>query len=95
MHSRLDREGPPATYVISAATPFRREDGEKLLHDAPAVIEQRCPGLAERMAAKKWQPSRSIDRVYDAGLAMRELGFRPRFGIDACLADDWDPLPSR
>lgn len=91
----LGREGPPATYVISAATPFRREDGENLPYDAPAVIEQRCPGLAERMAARNWQPPRSIDRVYDAGLAMRELGFRPRFGMEACFADDWDPLPSR
>ena len=91
----LDREGPPATYVISAATPFQREDVEELLRDAPAVIERRCPGLIARMAAKGWRPPSSIGRVYDAGLAQRELGFRPRFGIESCLAGDWDPLPSR
>ena len=91
----LERDGPPATYVISAATPFQREDAEELLRDAPAVIERRCPGLIDRMAAKGWQPPHSIERVYDASLAARELGFAPRFGIDACLAGDWDPLPSR
>ena len=90
----LGREGPPATYVISAATPFRRDDGEELLRDAPSVIERRCPNLTERMAARGWQPSRSIDRIYDSNLAQRKLGFRSRFGIDACLAGDWDPGPS-
>ncbi len=91
----LAREGPPATYIISAATPFQREDAEELLSDAPAVIERRCPGLAERMAANGWQPPPAIDRVYDADLAERDLGFRPRFGIESCLAGDWDPPPSR
>lgn len=91
----LDRDGPPATYVISAATPFEREDSGELLHNAPTVIERRCPGLIARMAAKGWQPPRSIGRVYDGSLAQRELGFTPRFGIESCLAADWDPLPSR
>lgn len=91
----LQRTGPPATYVISAATPFEREDCEELAQDAPVVIERRCPGLIDRMAAKGWQPPRSIDRVYDSSLAVRELGFTPRFGIEACLAGDWDPPPSR
>jgi len=91
----LVREGPPATYVISAATPFQREDAGELLRDAPSVIEHRCPGLIERMAARGWSPPASIGRVYDASLAARELGFHPHFGIDAGLAGDWDPLPSR
>jgi len=91
----LDREGLPATYVISAATPFEREDAEELLRDAPAVIERRCPGLTARMAAIGWPPPRSIDRVYDSTLAQRELGFRSRFGIEACLAGNWDPPSSR
>ena len=91
----LGRTGPPATYVISAATPFRREDCEQLLGDAPGVIDRRCPGLIARMAARGWQPPLSIDRVYDSSLACRELGFTPRHGIESCLADDWDPAPSR
>ncbi len=91
----LKRNGPPATHVISATTPFKREDGEALLHNAPAVIERRCPGLIERMAAKGWQVPPSIDRVYDASLAELELGFAARIGFDSCLAGDWDPRPSR
>lgn len=91
----LGREGPPATYIISAATPFQRDDAGELLRDAPSVIERRCTGLIERMAARGWAPPTSIERVYDASLAARDLGFHPRFGIDACLAGDWDPPPSR
>lgn len=90
----LKRRGPPATYVIAAGTKFRGVDCELLLHDAPAVIERRCPSLSERMAARGWQPPRSIDRVYHSGLASRELGFAARFGIESCLAGEWDPLPS-
>jgi UDP-glucose 4-epimerase len=91
----LAREGPPATYVISAKTPFLREDCEELLRDAPTVIERRCPGVLNQMAAQGWQPPRRIDRDYDCSLAQRDLGFRPRFGIDSCVAGDWDPPPSR
>ena len=91
----LGRSGPPATYVISNATPFLREDCEELQSDAVSVVDRRCPALLAAMANRGWQPPRSIDRVYDSGLAVRELGFRPRHGIDSCLAGDWDPGPTR
>lgn len=91
----LRREGLPATYVISAATPFLRDDAEQLLSDAPAVIRHRCPGLVEQMSTEGWRAPQAIDRVYDCSLAMRELGFAPRYGIEACLEGDWDPFPSR
>ena len=95
-HARaLGRDGPPATYVISGATPFEPDDCEDLLWDAPKVIERRCPGLIKRMAAKGWSAPQSIDRVYACRRALSELGFSPRFGIEFCLAGDWDPLPSR
>ena len=91
----LSRSGPAATYVISAATPFKPDDVEELVQDARAVIASRCPGLIEQMTSNGWQCRRSIDRVYDGRLAARELGFAPRYGIQSCLAGDWDPLPSR
>ena len=91
----LDREGPAASYVVSAQTPFRPVDADELLRDAPSAIERRCPGLVARMAAIGWKAPHSIGRVYDAGRAERELGFRSRFGIESCLAGDWDPLPSQ
>lgn len=91
----LERQGPPATYVISSATPFQHEDTAELRAHAPMVIECRCPGLIDRMHALGWQAPQSIGRVYDCGIAIRDLGYRPRFGIEACLAGDWDPFPSR
>ena len=91
----LGRNGPPATYVISGATPFSRGDCEELRFDAPAVLERRCPAVVAEMASRGWHVPRSIDRVYDSSLATRELGFTPRHGIESCLAGDWDPQPSR
>lgn len=91
----LNRKGAPATFVISSATPFRREDRQELLTNPACVIEQRCPSLMAQASARKWQAPHSIGRVYDCGLAISELGYRPRFGIEACFAGDWDPYPSR
>ncbi len=90
----VSRGGPAATYVISAATPFRRDDCDELYRDAPSAIERHCPGLIGRTAQQGWKPPRSIDRVYDSSLAARDLGFAPRFGIETCLTADWDPYPS-
>ena len=86
--------GPPQTFVISATSPFQREDCNRLINNAPSVIEQRCPGLMSRMAGLGWNLPSSIGRVYDTSLAGRELGFRPRYGIDACLEGNWDPPPA-
>jgi nucleoside-diphosphate-sugar epimerase len=90
----LKRTGPPACFVVSAATPFEHEDAGELLTDAPAVISRRCPGVIERMAAKGWSAPHSIGRVYDCRLAIDQLGYSPRYGINACLVGDWDPAPS-
>ena len=91
----LGRKGLPVTYVVSASTPFQREDCAGLYCDAPSVIERRCPGLVEELAARGWSAPQSIDRVYDNGRIATELGFSPRFGMDAMLSDDWDPIPTR
>jgi UDP-glucose 4-epimerase len=91
----LRREGRPATYVISSATPFLREDSQELMIDAAGAIQRRQPGLIDRMIAKGWPTPESIDRVYDSTCAAKELGFRPRHGVESCLGGDWDPVPSR
>jgi UDP-glucose 4-epimerase len=82
--------GRPGLFIISAATPFMPDDSDELLRDAPAVIERRCPGLLQRLPFVVG----SIDRIYDSRRAQTDLGFRPRFGIEACLAGDWDPQPA-
>ena len=89
----LVRTGRPATYVVSGPVPFHRDDCDQLFADAASVIERRCPGLLKQAAEKGWHAPTSIGRVYDSGVAVRELGYSPRFGIEACFADNWDPPP--
>ena len=78
--------GRAGTWIVSAETPFQREDVAELAVDAPAVIR--------RHHDLPWMPA-TIDRVYDSSLARRELGWRPRYGVEACLSGDWDPIPCR
>lgn len=65
-----------ATYIVSAPTPFSRDEAVDLKRDAAAVIARHFPDAAALFAARGWTLPRSIDRVYDAGLIERELGFR-------------------
>lgn len=72
-------------YVISGQTPFQRDDAVQLFDQAPEVIRRRAPRLAAAFARRGWDLPASIDRVCDPGLAMRELGWRPRFGFEEVL----------
>jgi len=74
---------PHHTWVISGATPFLREDARELARDAARVIRRRAPALAVMCAARGWPLPASIDRVYDAARAERELGWRARHGHEA------------
>jgi len=82
-------------YVVSAPTPFGREEVAELKRDAPAVIARYFPDAAQLYADRGWHLPRSIGRVYDAGLIERELGFRCRTDFAAILAAlrDGGPLP--
>ncbi|MDB5677295.1 NAD(P)-dependent oxidoreductase [Sphingomonas bacterium] len=64
------------TYLVSAPTPFAREDAAELKRDARTVIGRYFPDAADLYAAWGWRLPESIGRVYDAGLIERELGFR-------------------
>jgi nucleoside-diphosphate-sugar epimerase len=82
-------------YIISAPPPFCRDEVERLLTDATAAIGQHFPDAAELYARAGWRLPQSIDRVYDPGLAERELGFRCRteFGTVLQALRDGLPLP--
>jgi nucleoside-diphosphate-sugar epimerase len=73
-------------YVVCAPTPFQREDAAELKRDAAAVIGRLYPDAAELYARRGWRLPPSIGRVYDAGLAERELGFRARTDFAAVMA---------
>lgn len=82
-------------YVVSAPTPFVREDVAALKVDAAAAIARRFPDAARIYADRGWQLPRSIGRVYDASRIERELGFRCRTDFAAILAAlrDGGPMP--
>jgi len=89
--SALDAQG--GTFVVSAATPFRPEDREALLADAPAVLRLRAPEVAARFERLGWPLPREIGRVYDSAGAAAGLGFTARYGAVALLDGDCDPPP--
>jgi len=67
-----------ARYIVSATTPFTREDLAALRTDAPAVVRTRVPEYAAEYARRGWTMFESIDRVYDNAKARAELGWQPK-----------------
>lgn len=86
-----------ATYIVSAPTPFARDDTVDLKRDAPAVIARLFPDAAELFAARGWRLPSHIGRVYDAGAIERGLDFRCATDFTAILTAlrAGDPLPFR
>jgi nucleoside-diphosphate-sugar epimerase len=74
-----------ARYIVSATTPFTREDLAELRADAPAVVSRRVPGYAEEYARRGWSMLPSIDRVYVNERARRELCWQPRYDFATAL----------
>lgn len=72
-------------YIASAPTPFMREQAAALKADAASVIRSVFPDAEALFAAQGWRLPRSIGRVYDSGLAERELGWRARTDFAAVL----------
>ena len=66
-------------FIITATTPFQREDVDELRRDAHAVITRRCgPAWRDIYAQLGWRMPASFTRVYDNTRARRELGWTPR-----------------
>ncbi|AEO54484.1 hypothetical protein MYCTH_2297116 [Thermothelomyces thermophilus ATCC 42464] len=59
----------------------KKEEREEVLRgldrDPAAVFERAVPGVRDVFAAKGWRFLTRVDRVYDSGRAVRELGWRP------------------
>ena len=73
-------------YIISGATPFRKEDCPALATDPAAVVRERAPALMKAFHRRGWSLPASIDRVYVSARAEEALGWRPRYGFDEVLA---------
>jgi UDP-glucose 4-epimerase len=65
-------------YIVSATTPFTREDVAELRADAPAVVGRLFPDYAEIYERLGWRMFDAIERVYDNALARADLGWAPR-----------------
>ncbi|HEY5927128.1 MAG TPA: NAD(P)-dependent oxidoreductase [Kofleriaceae bacterium] len=73
-------------YIITATTPFRRDDVAELRRDAPAVISRYVPGWREVYDALGWRMPPAISRVYDNTLAREQLGWKPKHDFASVLA---------
>jgi UDP-glucose 4-epimerase len=75
-----------ARYIISATTPFTRDDLRELRHDAAAVVRRRLPAFEAEYARRDWSMVPAIDRVYVNERARRELGWQPRHDFAAVIS---------
>jgi nucleoside-diphosphate-sugar epimerase len=72
-------------YLVSAPTPFARDEAAALKRNARAVIARHFPDAGALYAERGWTLPTSLDRVYDAGRITRELGFRCETDFAAVL----------
>ena len=71
--------------IITATTPFQREDLPQLGKDAPAVLAKYFPGYPEIYARLGWKMLPTLDRVYDNARAREWLGWRPKYDFAHAL----------
>jgi UDP-glucose 4-epimerase len=72
-------------YIISATTPFTRQDLQELRSDMPAVVKRYVPEFEVEYARRSWRLPPSIDRVYVNELARQELGWHPRHDFRSAI----------
>jgi UDP-glucose 4-epimerase len=72
-------------YIVSATTPFAREDLAELHADAPAVVRRRLPAYEDVYRERGWRMFGAIERVYVNERARSELGWRPRYDFAYAL----------
>ncbi|MBR1245929.1 NAD(P)-dependent oxidoreductase [Bradyrhizobium sp. AUGA SZCCT0169] len=75
-----------AKYIISATTPFSRDDTADLRSDLPLVLRRYVPGFEAAYARRGWTMASGIDRVYVNAKARAELGWQPRHDFHTLLA---------
>jgi UDP-glucose 4-epimerase len=73
-------------YVVSATTPFTRDDLTELRHDAPGVVRRLFPDYEGVYEPRGWRMFPSIERIYVNERARRELGWSPRYDFRHALS---------
>ena len=72
-------------YIVSATTPFTRDDLAELRDNAPAVVHRLFPDAGRLFEARGWRMFPSIERVYVNARARDELGWAPRWDFRHAL----------
>ncbi|MGF1529456.1 MAG: NAD-dependent epimerase/dehydratase family protein [Candidatus Competibacterales bacterium] len=80
-------------YVISATSPFGREDLSTLRRDPAAVVAAHYPGFSAVYAQRRFAMFADIDRVYINARARRDLGWQPRYDFGRILQQLADGSP--
>lgn len=81
-------------YIISATSPFTREDLTAIRDDLPAVVRRLFPDCEDIFSVRGWRMFDAIERVYVNGRARSDLGWLPRYDFRHALdrlADHADP----
>ena len=73
------------TFIVSALTPFCREDCRALIADAPSVVARYFPDYRKRYTSRGWTMFDTVDRVYDSSKAAKVLGFTCRTNFKEVL----------
>jgi UDP-glucose 4-epimerase len=91
-HLLAMKKGPTigfGRYIISATSPFTRDDLNELRRDAASVVRRYVPEYEDEYARRGWSMIPAIDRVYVNGRATAQLGWQPRYDfayVIQCLA---------
>lgn len=72
-------------FIISAPTPFSRNDLAELRTDPWAVVQRLVPGVESIYAQRRWAMFRDIDRVYVSDLAASTLGWSPQWSFSQAI----------
>ncbi|WP_372366855.1 NAD-dependent epimerase/dehydratase family protein [Candidatus Uabimicrobium sp. HlEnr_7] len=66
-------------YIISATTPFTKQDVVDLRKNPAKVVSLRAPGYEDQYALRNWHIFSDIERIYVNEKAREDLGWRPRY----------------
>lgn len=73
-------------YLVSATSPFTRDELQALRDDLPAIVARHVPQYAAEYAKRGWTMAPGIDRVYVNAKARDELGWRPKHDFASAIA---------
>jgi len=72
-------------YIVSASSPFTRDELHALRDALPGVVARHVPQYAAEYARRGWAMAPGIDRVYVNAKARDELGWRPQHDFASAI----------